>query len=74
MQFVDPAFPFGGIGKSGYGCVHGKHGFEQVSHMRPIMTKLNYNGFPTTMRYPPYGSVVNILLTSPLVDKTMTYS
>ncbi|MGL6234793.1 MAG: aldehyde dehydrogenase family protein [Segniliparus sp.] len=29
--------PFGGVGKSGYGYYHGKHGIETFSHARPNM-------------------------------------
>ena len=29
--------PFGGVGKSGYGKYHGKHGFDACSHLKPVL-------------------------------------
>ena len=31
MQFIEPSMPFGGVGNSGYGKLHGKFGFDAMS-------------------------------------------
>lgn len=33
-------FPFGGVGNSGMGGYHGKHGFELFTHKKPVLKKL----------------------------------
>ncbi|KAL1788600.1 aldehyde dehydrogenase family 3 member B2 [Sigmodon hispidus] len=51
-----PGMPLGGVGNSGIGRYHGKFSFDTFSHQRacllrsPGMEKLN------DLRYPPYGS------------------
>ncbi|EDM12327.1 rCG47520 [Rattus norvegicus] len=51
-----PALPLGGVGNSGMGRYHGKFSFDTFSHQRacllssPGMEKLN------DLRYPPYGT------------------
>jgi len=47
-------FPFGGVGNSGMGVLHGKYGFESVSHLKPVFDKMALNCFPFDARYPPY--------------------
>jgi coniferyl-aldehyde dehydrogenase len=32
-----PQVPFGGVGRSGMGAYHGKHGFDTFSHQRPVV-------------------------------------
>lgn len=51
--------PFGGVGASGMGRYHGKFGFEEFSHMRPVMVKgLSIDAD----RYPPYSQAkVNLI-------------
>jgi len=46
--------PFGGVGYSGMGKLHGEKGFETVSHMKPVFDKATLNGFPFNVRYPPF--------------------
>lgn len=43
---------FGGIGKSGMGSYHGKHGFDTFSHTKSVVDKKNFIDLP--MRYQPY--------------------
>jgi aldehyde dehydrogenase (NAD+) len=34
--WMDPTLPFGGVGMSGSGRYHGKHGFKELSHERAV--------------------------------------
>ena len=34
-----PQLPFGGVGASGMGAYHGRHGFETFSHRKPVLAK-----------------------------------
>ena len=43
---------FGGVGESGMGNYHGKHGFESFSHCKSIVDKKTWIDLP--MRYQPY--------------------
>lgn len=45
--------PFGGVGESGFGVCHGREGFDQLSHLKPIIKKGRYTLAP--LLYPPYG-------------------
>ena len=38
MHNAHPDLPFGGIGQSGFGHFHGRHGFKTFSHMRAVYT------------------------------------
>ncbi|KAM6946313.1 aldehyde dehydrogenase family 3 member A2-like [Aplochiton taeniatus] len=54
VHFTISALPFGGLGNSGMGRYHGKHGFDQLSHLRAcLIRKLKMEGV-NTMRYPPH--------------------
>ncbi|MDY5969284.1 MAG: aldehyde dehydrogenase family protein [Bacteroidales bacterium] len=54
MHLTNPAAPFGGIGNSGIGSYHGKHGFLCFTHEKTIMKKPRLE-FP--LKYPPYGNL-----------------
>ena len=48
-HYLCPDLPFGGVGESGMGAYHGKHGFDEFSHKRGIMyrtTLLNIFSIP----------------------------
>lgn len=47
-------FPFGGVGASGMGCYSGHRGFENFSHIKPVMRR----GLALDLdaRYPPYSA------------------
>lgn len=47
--------PFGGVGLSGSGSVHGKYGFDNLTHWKPVMERETVNTFPHNLRFPPYG-------------------
>jgi aldehyde dehydrogenase (NAD+) len=51
---LNDALPFGGVGHSGTGKLHGAKGFEVVSHMKPVFDKAPLNSFPYNARYPPF--------------------
>jgi len=51
MHFVNSSLPFGGVGKSGYGACHGKYGFDNLSHMKPVF---DTTGQIVSFRYPPF--------------------
>jgi len=54
MHFSVNALPFGGVGNSGMGAYHGKHSFDQLSHLRGCLVKqLKMEGM-NNMRYPPH--------------------
>ncbi|WP_311065181.1 aldehyde dehydrogenase family protein [Halomonas sp. DWK9] len=36
LQHAVPSLPFGGVGESGSGAYHGRHGFERFSHLRAV--------------------------------------
>eukprot|EP00052_Salpingoeca_macrocollata_P021755 m.187124 g.187124 ORF g.187124 m.187124 type:complete len:497 (-) comp21616_c1_seq3:68-1558(-) len=51
MHAANPNLPFGGVGESGMGSYHGKFGFDNFSHKKPIFYK--YSTDPS-LRFPPY--------------------
>ena len=53
FQFSTTKLPFGGIGPSGMGAYHGKHGFEEFSHRKSVMTKPTRPDV-SALIYPPY--------------------
>ncbi|MBC3759678.1 aldehyde dehydrogenase [Hyunsoonleella sp. SJ7] len=59
VHFGNPNLPFGGIGNSGMGKYHGKHGFDTFSHEKSILKRGTWLDMP--FRYPPYSSKLNFL-------------
>lgn len=59
MQAGVPELPFGGVGASGMGSYHGRHGFETFSHAKSVL-KRPFR-FDFKLRYPPYGVDLNVL-------------
>lgn len=51
MHAANPGLPFGGVGNSGMGSYHGKHGFDAFSHSKAVFKKY---GSDPSLRYPPY--------------------
>ena len=55
-----PGLPFGGVGDSGMGAYHGRHGFEAFSHRKAVLAK------PTrpdpAVVYPPYTRIKEWIL------------
>ncbi|EAR85073.1 aldehyde dehydrogenase family protein (macronuclear) [Tetrahymena thermophila SB210] len=58
MHYINNTLPFGGVGNSGSGVIHGKLGFENCSHLKPVLDKSgtlgSLNSYPLNCRYPPY--------------------
>ena len=52
MHIANEHLPFGGVGNSGIGSYHGKHGFYCFSHQKSILRKPTW-GEPN-LKYPPY--------------------
>ena len=53
-QMVIPTLPFGGVGASGMGSYHGKHGFDRLSQMRSELNKTTVVDTLSAI-YPPYS-------------------
>ncbi|TWO33074.1 aldehyde dehydrogenase [Seonamhaeicola sediminis] len=53
IHFGNPKLPFGGVGSSGMGTYHGKHGFNTFSHEKSIVKRGTWIDPPA--RYAPYG-------------------
>jgi acyl-CoA reductase-like NAD-dependent aldehyde dehydrogenase len=60
MHVAQEELPFGGVGPSGMGHYHGRHGFETFSKMTPVFVQSKLNGMGLFM--PPYGSAVRRML------------
>lgn len=52
-QLLVPELPFGGVGDSGLGRYHGKHGFDTFSHEKAVLRKPSRPDLP--FAYPPYS-------------------
>jgi len=46
------SLPFGGVGPSGMGAYHGKHGFNQFTHAKPVVVQSANNPATTRLRAP----------------------
>lgn len=53
VQFITHYLPFGGVGNSGYSAYHGKYGFDNLSHLKPV---IEASTTVVSFRYPPYSS------------------
>jgi len=66
MHLSIEELPFGGVGASGMGSYHGKHGFDTFTHYKPILKK-ELSWFIEKlgeMRYPPYDEkMINMIRT-----------
>lgn len=52
LHFSNPNLPFGGVGESGMGALHGKFGFDTFSHRRGVHARSTR--IDPSMLYPPY--------------------
>lgn len=59
IHFANNQLPFGGVGASGMGKYHGKHGFDVFSNIKPIVKRGLW--FDPSFRYAPYKNKVNLL-------------
>jgi len=60
LHTMSPLLPFGGVGNSGMGMVHGRAGFEALSHKKSILKRKS--AYDSTYRNPPYNETVLALL------------
>lgn len=60
MHLSNPHLPFGGVGTSGIGAYHGKHGFDLFSHKKAWVRAKTFLDIP--LRYPPYTGFKEKLL------------
>ena len=60
LQFVHDGLPFGGWGASGWGAIHGEHGFMRFSHAKPVLQSGSWS--PASSLYPPYGRRFDVLV------------
>lgn len=60
LQVAAPDLPFGGVGASGMGAYHGKHGFDRLSHQRAVLEKPTWLDPP--LIYPPYTDLKQRLM------------
>ena len=52
IHLASTELPFGGLGRSGMGCYHGRYSFECFSHEAGVVDKATWLDLP--MRYAPY--------------------
>eukprot|EP00808_Paulinella_micropora_P027274 g8170.t1 len=60
LQYTNNSLPFGGVGASGMGSMHGKHSFDTFSHHKAILQR--YTWMDPSIRYPPYSEkLLNVM-------------
>lgn len=59
IQFGNHRLPFGGVGASGIGAYHGKHGFDTFSHHKSVSKRGTW--FDPPVRYAPYKGKLSLL-------------
>jgi len=73
MHLSVEELPFGGVGASGMGAYHGKHGFDTFTHYKPILKK-DLGWFTEKlgeMRYPPYNVKTTSLMRTLTVNRAL---
>ena len=58
-HFGNHRLPFGGVGASGIGAYHGKHGFNTFSHHKSVSKRGTW--FDPPVRYAPYNGKLSLL-------------
>jgi aldehyde dehydrogenase (NAD+) len=53
VHFSSPLLPFGGVGNSGMSSYHGKWGFDNMSHLKPVVDQASLF---ISLRYPPFSN------------------
>ena len=59
LHIANHHLPFGGVGESGIGAYHGKHGFECFSHKKGVLKSATWIDSPLV--YAPYGNKIKWL-------------
>jgi aldehyde dehydrogenase (NAD+) len=52
LHIANPNLPFGGVGMSGLGHYHGRHGFKTFSHERAVLVQQLPSA--ASLFFPPY--------------------
>jgi acyl-CoA reductase-like NAD-dependent aldehyde dehydrogenase len=60
LHYIHSGLPFGGVGRSGMGRSHGRHGFENFSNLRAILIGRRLN--PARLFHPPYTGFKRFLI------------
>lgn len=60
LHFAAKGLPFGGIGPSGIGAIHGKAGFDTFSKLLPVLHQARWSA--TDLLKPPYAGRVDRLI------------
>ncbi len=60
MHILVPELPFGGVGESGVGAYHGRAGFEELSHRKPVLRRSFKPDLPFV--YPPLNKLKERIL------------
>ncbi|RYG35516.1 MAG: coniferyl aldehyde dehydrogenase [Burkholderiales bacterium] len=60
LHIAQEGLPFGGVGASGLGAYHGRHGFDRFTHARAVFRTGFFNA--ASWLAPPYGKRANRLL------------
>jgi len=53
-QMFNQDLPFGGVGESGYGRLHGQEGFNGCSNLKSVLRKNVLKFYPFTINFAPY--------------------
>lgn len=59
QHLANPNLPFGGVGLSGMGSYHGKHGFDCFSHQKSVLKAATW--FDISLIYPPYKNKLSLI-------------
>lgn len=54
LHLADPGLPFGGVGTSGTGAYHGKHGFDRFTHHKAVLESHSAKLLDLPLKYAPY--------------------
>ena len=60
LHVAQHTMPFGGVGASGMGAYHGRHGFDTFSKLKPVFRQSRLNGMAIFL--PPYGATMRRML------------
>lgn len=62
IQGGSAGIPFGGVGNSGIGRYHGKWGFDEFSHEKPVVYQPYWAEKLIDARYPPFNAIRPFLI------------
>jgi len=71
VHLVNPELPFGGVGASGMGSYHGKFSFDCFTHHKAVIRRSN--ALDVSLRYPPYSSFEQSVMTMALSPRSNYY-